>query len=359
MRVLIMAGGTGGHIMPGLAYAEALRQRGAEVHWLGAPQSMEERLVTAARIGFSPIRVSGVRGKGWRARIAAPWMLLRSALAAMRVILRLRPHLAMGFGGYVAAPGGLGAALLRVPLMIHEQNARAGSTNRFLAPLAAQVLAAYPGAFAARRAVDIVGNPVRAEILALPGPDDRPAADGPRLRVLILGGSQGARVLNHLVPEALALLSADDRPQVRHQGGRSNDEAEQAYARAGLDVQPESFIADMPGAYAAADLVICRAGALTLAEVMAVGLPAICIPLPGAIDDHQTANARHLVEAGGGWLLPERSVNAADLADLLRALHHDRAEVHKRACASRAAARRDTVMQMVERSFHIAGVGRD
>ena len=354
MKVLIMAGGTGGHIMPGLALARSFAELGAEVHWLGTPQSMEARLVPQAGLPFHAIPVRGVRGKGVLARLTMPWMLLRGVVSALAVLRQLRPQLVLGFGGYVAAPGGLAAAVLRIPLAIHEQNARAGSTNRLLARFAQRVLSAYADAFGPGRKVEVVGNPVRAEILALP-PRTQPPAHP--LRLLVLGGSQGARVLNRMLPAALALLPVEQRPQVRHQAGRTLDEAVEAYARAGLSIQPEAFIEDMPAAYAAADVVLCRAGALSLAEIMAVGLPAICVPLPTAIDDHQTANARHLVEAGGGWLLPEAELNPQTLADLLASITQEPEQLLPMREAARAAASPEATLRIREHCLRLVPQG--
>lgn len=347
-----MAGGTGGHIMPGLALADALRQQGADVHWLGTEQGMEALLVPEHGLTLHTVPIRGVRGKGLLTLFLMPLHLLRAILAAAKVLRRWKPNLVIGFGGYVAAPGGVAAWLSRIPLCIHEQNARAGSTNRMLSRIATRVFSAYPDALPA---AEVVGNPVRAEILALPEPEERGLGTRKPLRLLVLGGSQGARVLNKTVPAALALLDADLRPKVRHQAGRTLEDALAAYAAANIAVEPEAFIKNMPAAYAEADLVICRAGALSLAEIMAVGLPAICVPLPSAIDDHQTANARFLVDAGGGWLLPEKDFTPQSLAKLLAEVARVPGALREKALSARAAGPRDAVQRMLSACMELAG----
>lgn len=354
MKVLIMAGGTGGHIMPGLALAAAFRERGAEVRWLGTARGMEAHLVPEQGLTLHTIPISGVRGKGLLALFLMPLHLLRAVLAALKIIRQWRPGLVVGFGGYAAAPGGVAAWITRTPLCIHEQNARAGSTNRMLSRIATRIFSAYPDALTGAL---VVGNPVRAEILAVAEPASRSLAQRMPLRVLVLGGSQGARVLNQTVPAALALLAEDQRPQVRHQAGRTLEEAEAAYQRAGIPVEPEAFIKNMPEAYAQSDLVICRAGALSLAEIMAVGLPAICVPLPSAIDDHQTANARFLVQAGGGWLVPEKDFSAESLAALLKDIVTAPGQLQQKARDARAAAPRDAVERMLGSCLELVGGG--
>nr|MBV6629248.1 undecaprenyldiphospho-muramoylpentapeptide beta-N-acetylglucosaminyltransferase [Oceanococcus sp. HetDA_MAG_MS8] len=334
-----MAGGTGGHIMPGLAVAELLRAQGVEVHWLGTAAGLEARLVPKAGIPLHIVAMRGLRGKSLLSRLLWPWQLLQALIQAVGFMRRISPQVVIGFGGYVAAPGGIAAWLLRRPLFIHEQNAVAGSTNRALARLARTVYGAYPGSFPQGVAVEVVGNPVRADISALPGPEQRGLASEQPLRVLVLGGSQGARILNQTVPAAVALMAPELRPRLRHQAGRDLATAEQAYAQAGLDVEPEAFIEDMPAAYAQADLVICRAGALSLAEIMAAGLPAICVPLAIAIDDHQKANASHLVQAGAAWMLTEDNCTAEQLAALLEQVLSQPEELRRRASKARELAR--------------------
>lgn len=327
--VLILAGGTGGHIFPGLAVAQVLRERAVPVTWLGARGGLEARLVPAAGIEFHGIAVSGLRGKGVLAWLAAPWRLARALWAAWGSVRRLNPRVAVSFGGFAAGPGGLAARLAAVPLVVHEQNRVPGLTNRLLARLARRVLTGFADAFAAPVGGVHVGNPVRAAIAALPPPEQRLASRDPAapMRVLVLGGSQGARALNRAVPAALALLArASGAPavSVRHQAGRAlHAEAVAAYREAGIEAAVVPFIDDMASAYAWADLVVCRAGALTLAELCAAGVGAILVPFPHAVDDHQTRNAEALVERGAAILLPESPTLAAALANALGRLARD------------------------------------
>jgi len=319
--VLILAGGTGGHIFPGLAVAAALRARDVPVVWLGSAGGMETRLVPPAGIRIETISVKGLRGKGVATLLKAPFLLLRSMAQALSVLRRLRPRAVVSFGGYAAGPGGLCAWLLRRPLLVHEQNRAPGLTNRLLSRFARRVLCGFPGAFPAGRA-EVVGNPVRPEIAALPPPAERLAGRQGDARVLVLGGSQGAHALNRRLPGILARLPAGSLPRVRHQcGERHADATRAAYAAAGIDASVESFIADMAAAYAWADIVVCRAGALTLAELCAAGVGSLLVPFPAAVDDHQTRNAEYLVDAGAARLAPEgegfeERLEAA-LADLL------------------------------------------
>ncbi|TNJ35515.1 undecaprenyldiphospho-muramoylpentapeptide beta-N-acetylglucosaminyltransferase [Arenimonas terrae] len=303
--VLILAGGTGGHIFPGLAVAQALRARDVPVVWLGSAGGMETRLVPQAGIAIETISVRGVRGKGALALLKAPFLLARAVWQALSVLRRLRPRAVLSFGGFAAGPGGLGAWLLRRPLLVHEQNRAPGMTNRVLARLARRVLCGFPGSFPGRDA-ETVGNPVRPEIAAVPAPAARFAGRGGATRLLVLGGSQGAHSLNVALPQVLARLPEGQRPQVRHQcGERHADKCRQVYAGAGVAASVEPFIADMAEAYGWADLVVCRAGALTLAELCAAGVGALLVPYPNAVDDHQTRNAEFLVERGAARLLPE------------------------------------------------------
>lgn len=317
--VLIMAGGTGGHVFPGLAVAAALNEKQATAVWLGSSNSFESRTVPEHGLEFHAMAVSGVRGKGWRTKLAAPWMLARSVFQALSVLRRVRPRAAISFGGFAAGPGGLAARLLGIPLLVHEQNRIPGLTNRVLARLARRVLCGFPGSFN-ERISEFVGNPVRREISALDSPDHRYSEREGALRVLCLGGSLGAKALNDLLPQALAMLAPDSRPLVRHQAGKAHLAAAQAaYQNAGLD--PDAvvpFIADMAQAYGWADLVICRSGALTVAELACAGVAAILVPYPFAVDDHQTANARWLVDAGAAELIQQSQLNAAQLAEKLK-----------------------------------------
>lgn len=334
LKFLVMAGGTGGHVYPALAVAQNLRARGHEVRWMGAPDSFESRVVPQNGYNIDTIRVSGLRGKGLVKLLKAPLLIVRAVLDARAILRRERPHAVLGMGGFAAGPGGIAAWLAGVPLIIHEQNAAAGLTNRALARIARVVLQAFPATFRNGRTV---GNPVRAGFAELPPPVRRLAHDGtPRL--LVIGGSQGARALNLGVPQALALLPAGERPQVRHQGGRTLDVARTAYREAQVEAELSAFIDDMPAAYGWADLVVCRAGASTIAEVSAAGNATILVPLPSAVDDHQTRNAEYLSRAGAALLLPEADMTPALLAARLRELLGDRGRLQQMADAARTRA---------------------
>lgn len=331
--VMILAGGTGGHIFPGLAVAHELRARGVAVGWLGSEGGMETRLVPPHGIEVDAIAIRGVRGKGIATLLRAPAKLLSAVLAARRVLRLRRPGVVVSFGGFAAGPGGLAARLAGLPLIVHEQNRAPGMTNRVLSRMAHAVLTGFPGTFPGER---VVGNPVRADIAAIAPPAARLAGrDGP-LRLLVLGGSQGAAALNLAIPQALATLG-DIGWQVRHQcGERLHAEATEAYRAAGVQASVEPFIADMAGAYAWADLVVCRAGALTLAELCAAGVASVLVPFPQAVDDHQTKNAQYLVERDAARLLPQPALPSR-LADTLRALS-DRDVLRAMAEAARAIA---------------------
>lgn len=324
--VLILAGGTGGHIFPGLAVAEVLRTRAVPVAWLGSAGGLESRLVPEAGFDFHGIPVSGLRGKGAVAWLAAPWRLARALASAFARVRAMRPRAAISFGGFAAGPGGFAARLLGVPLVVHEQNRVPGMTNRILARMARRILVGFRDAFAPGPSVAHVGNPVRAEIAAIEPPERRfgERSQQEPVRLLVLGGSQGARALNDAVPRALAAIGrAVDAPAVvvRHQAGRALlDEARAAYRDAGIAADVDPFITDMAGAYAWADLVVCRAGALTLAELCAAGVGAVLVPYPHAVDDHQTRNAEALVERGAAVLLPESPRLADALANVLDGL---------------------------------------
>jgi len=316
---MIMAGGTGGHVFPALAVARALRERGCEVSWLGSPDSFESRLVPQHGFPLDTIAVHRLRGQGLAGLVTAPFRLLRAGSQAARVLRRRRPQVVLGMGGFVAGPGGLVSHLLRIPLVIHEQNTLPGLTNRWLARIATRVLQAFPGAFPESEHVHTCGNPVRREIAELPPPEARMAPSGEApLRLLVMGGSLGAQALNETLPRALAQLDEVRRPQVCHQAGRGKLEVTQAaYRAAGVEAQVVEFIADMPRALADADLVICRAGALTVSELAAAGLASVLVPYPYAVDDHQIHNARYLSEAGAAVLLPQTELNPERLAALL------------------------------------------
>ena len=315
--IMIMAGGTGGHVYPALAVAEYLRARGVPLFWLGTPRGIENRVVPQQGIELLTVRVSGVRGKGLRSKLAAPLKVLAAILQALYICIRRRPAAALGMGGFASGPGGIAAWLLRIPLLIHEQNRVAGTTNRILARFAVKIMQGFPGTFGDRAGVITTGNPVRRQIADLAG---RKAASAPgRLNVLVLGGSQGARKLNRVAPLALERLQHRIKVNVRHQCGEKHlAETQGIYAGLQLDqVRLDPFIEDVASAYEWADVAVCRAGALTLAELCAAGLAAILVPFPFAIDDHQTANARFLVDAGAALLLPEDELTETGLEDLL------------------------------------------
>ncbi|WP_136248569.1 undecaprenyldiphospho-muramoylpentapeptide beta-N-acetylglucosaminyltransferase [Halomonas borealis] len=319
-RALIMAGGTGGHVIPALSLARALQARGVEVEWLGSPRGIENRLVPEAGLTLHRIAVSGLRGNGLSGWLLAPWRLLRAVREAGRVIRDVDPQLVVGLGGFASGPGGLAAWLGRRTLVIHEQNAVAGLTNRVLARLARRVYAAFPQAFPGRG--EVVGNPVRADIAALgEAPRSAETLGARPLRLLVVGGSLGALALNRDLPAALARLPEAERPEVRHQAGRDKDAStREGYAEQGVTAEVSAFIDDMAEAYEWADLVVCRAGALTVAELAAAAKPALFVPFPHAVDDHQTANAAALVAQGAAALMPQSEMTAATLADRLTAL---------------------------------------
>ena len=344
--VLIMAGGTGGHIFPGIAVAQELRARGIPVLWLGSAGGLETRLVPQAGIELETLAIGGVRGKGFLTLLMAPLRIARAMLGAWRILRHARPRSALALGGFAAGPGGIAAWLARVPLIVHEQNSIPGVTNRALAHFSKKPLCGFSGAFARG---EWVGNPVRGEIAQLPTPQQRWALRSGPARLLVLGGSQGAQALNARVPEALAKLASAQRPQVRHQcGARFVDVARAAYAQAGVDATVEPFIDDMASAYATADLVVCRAGASTIAELAAAGVGAVLVPFPFAVDDHQTANARALVDVGAALLLPESEANAERLAALLAELLGDRARLLAMAQAARTLAKPDATRRIAD-----------
>jgi UDP-N-acetylglucosamine--N-acetylmuramyl-(pentapeptide) pyrophosphoryl-undecaprenol N-acetylglucosamine transferase len=324
---LIMAGGTGGHIFPGLAVAQALRAAGWRVHWLGAPGGMEARLVPPQGFAFEAVDFGGVRGKGVWTLALLPLRLLRAFWQAWRVLRRVRPDVAVGLGGYISFPGGMMAVLAGCPLVLHEQNAAAGLANRVLAQVADRCFVAFP---AALPRAEWVGNPLREAFLRQPPPAERLAARRGPLRLLVVGGSLGAQALNEVVPQALALLAEAERPQVCHQSGERHLQAlRAAYQRAGVAAECVAFIEDTARAFAEADLIIARAGASTVSEIAAVGAAALFVPFPHAVDDHQTRNARFLVEAGAAWLCPQAELSPQWLADWLRGL--DRTALRQRA----------------------------
>lgn len=340
---LVMAGGTGGHIFPGLAVAEALRERAWRVHWLGNPSGMEHQLVPPRGFAFEPVAFTGVRGKGVKTLLLAPLRLARALWHSLAVVRRVKPDVVIGLGGYITVPGGLAGVLAGRPLVLHEQNSVAGLANRGLSLVARRVFTAFPNVIAKAR---WVGNPLREAFLRQPGPDERFAGRSGPLRLLVVGGSLGAQALNDIVPRALALLPAAQRPVVMHQSGQKQiDTLKANYAAAGVEADLTPFIEDTATAYAQADLVVCRAGASTVTELAAVGCAAVFVPFPSAVDDHQTTNARFLVDAGGGWLVQQRELTATWLAELLSTV--TREELARRARAAKALQKTQATAEVV------------
>lgn len=313
---LVMAGGTGGHIFPGLAVAQALREAGWRVHWLGAPGGMEARLVPPQGFAFEAVDFGGVRGKKLSTVALAPLRLARAVAQSVRVLRRVRPNVLIGMGGYISVPAGLAGAAMGVPLLLHEQNSVPGLANRVLSRVARRVFTAFPDALPKG---EWVGNPLRAVFSQQAAPGERFAARSGALRLLVVGGSLGAQALNELVPQALALIDADKRPVVTHQSGEKQlDALRAAYQHAGVQGELLPFIDDMAGALAQADLVICRAGASTISEIAAVGAAALFVPFPHAVDDHQSVNARFLSEQGAAWLMQQAELTPQKLADFIQ-----------------------------------------
>jgi len=308
-----MAGGTGGHVFPGLACAREFQRRGMTVSWLGTSAGIEAKLVPQAGIELFCIDIKGVRGKGVARLLFAPLMLMQAVWQAIVVVRKVKPDCVLGMGGFAAAPGGFAARILRKPLVIHEQNSVAGTTNRLLAPIAKRVMEAFPDTFARNPKVRWAGNPVREEITAVAA-----VAEHKPLHLLVLGGSLGAQVLNETVPAALATIASDERPLVRHQcGAQHAEKTTAAYRQHNVDADVQPFIADMAATYQWADVVVCRAGALTIAELTCAGRASILVPLPHAIDDHQTKNAQWLAQAGGAQILLQNQLTAESLAQHL------------------------------------------
>jgi UDP-N-acetylglucosamine--N-acetylmuramyl-(pentapeptide) pyrophosphoryl-undecaprenol N-acetylglucosamine transferase len=349
--ILIMAGGTGGHIYPGLAVADALKAEGWNIVWLGVPNSMEAELVPKHGYPVAWVNFSGVRGKGLLRLLTLPFTLLRALWQSADAIFRHRPDVVLGMGGYITMPGGLMAAFLRRPLVIHEQNSIAGLSNKLLAKLSTRVLSGFPDVL---KNTQWCGNPVRADIAALPAPQQRFAGRSGKLNVLVVGGSLGAQALNEALPKALAQLNESERPNVLHQTGKKNYEAVQKlYAQADVNADIRAFLDDMANQYAQADVVICRAGALTIAELAAAGVASVLVPFPFAVDDHQTHNARFLSEHGAALLLPQKELNAERLAQLLREL--DREKLLAMAQAARSLAKPDATQQVAQACVSLAG----
>jgi UDP-N-acetylglucosamine--N-acetylmuramyl-(pentapeptide) pyrophosphoryl-undecaprenol N-acetylglucosamine transferase len=347
---LVMAGGTGGHIFPGLAVAEALRERGWQVHWLGAPGSMEEKLVPPRGFAFEPVQFGGVRGKGPLTLFLLPLKLLRAFWQSLGVVRRVKPDVLVGLGGYITFPGGMMGVLMGKPLVLHEQNSVAGLANKVLAGVADRVFTAFPNVL---KKAQWVGNPLRAAFTSQPEPAERFAGRTGPLKLLVVGGSLGARGLNTVVPQALARIARETRPQVLHQSGaRQIDELRANYAAAGVEGELTPFIEDTAQAYADADIIVARAGASTVTEIAAVGAAALFVPFPSAVDDHQTTNARFLVDAGGGWLVQQADLTPELLADLLQ--NTERTALIDKAAKARTMQKTDAVAAVVRACEELA-----
>ncbi|MBD3669367.1 MAG: undecaprenyldiphospho-muramoylpentapeptide beta-N-acetylglucosaminyltransferase [Gammaproteobacteria bacterium] len=342
-KVMIMAGGTGGHVFPALAVAHALKAQGVEVRWLGTRRGMESVQVPKQGFPIDYISISGLRGKGKLSLVLAPLRLAVAMAQALKVLLRFRPHVVLGMGGFVTGPGGVMARLIGIPLVIHEQNAIAGMTNRLLSRIATRILEAFPGAFKNSQRVRHTGNPVRADIAKLAVPDERLNGREGALRLLVVGGSQGALALNQIVPEAIAALEDTAAVEVWHQCGKHNCELTQdTYSGAGIEARVEPFIDDMNTAYEWADVVVCRSGAMTVAELAAAGVGAILVPYPYAVDDHQTVNGRYLAEHGAAEIIPQAQLTVEELVKRLEEFMAD------------AMAGRERIRKMAEQAHSLA-----
>lgn len=350
--VLIMAGGTGGHVFPALAVADELRSRGVPIVWLGTHKGIEARVVKQAGYQIEWLSITGLRGKNAATLLLAPFRLIMACAQAFRVLWQRKPGVVLGMGGFTAGPGGLMAWVMRRPLLIHEQNAVAGLTNRILSHLANEVLEAFPQTF--NKKARTVGNPVREEIQQLSDPQMRIGSHTDALRVLVIGGSLGAVRLNEIVPEAVSKIVADARPEILHQTGTANLEMTRAlYQRHGVDARIEAFIDDMAAAYGWADLVICRAGAMTVFELAAAGVGSILVPYPYAVDDHQTANAEYLVKAGAAILRQQQELSSEWLSDTIDQMTQQRDTLVKMAKAARSMAKPDAAHEVADRCMQV------
>lgn len=347
--LLIMAGGTGGHIFPGIAVAEYLKAQGWNIHWLGTAKRMEADLVPEHGFDISFINIAGLRNKNWQAWLKTPFKLIQSVMQSVAVIRKVKPDVVLGMGGYASAPGGFAAWLLCKPLVLHEQNAVAGLSNRFLAYLATQVLSAFPGAFKKSVNSKVVGNPLRSGIVALEQTtSEQPATSK---KVLVVGGSLGAKILNDTVPQAMKQIKLQNIT-VWHQTGKGNEQtvidSYQQYGLSETNIKVSEFIQDMAEAYAWADVVVCRAGALTVSELAMAGKPAIFVPLPHAVDDHQTKNAMYLVERNAAKLIKQNEFNGTSLAQMLNSLFSSDSVVRSMSKAAQDAAHIDATFSVAQ-----------
>lgn len=344
--VLMMAGGTGGHVFPALAVSRVLQQQGYHIEWLGTERGIEKEVIPANGIHLNTIDIAGLRGKGKLGLLSAPLRVSRAVMQALKIIRRLSPVAVVGFGGYATGPGGVAARLAGIPLLIHEQNARAGMTNRLLSRLAQCVMQAFPGAL--EQALT-TGNPVREEVVNLPQPALRKKDNDGPLKVLVIGGSQGAVALNNAVFAAMSLLPPEQRPLLIHQAGKNNiDKVQAEYREAGIDADVNAFIDDMAAAYGWADLLICRAGASTVSEVAAAGCAALFIPLPSAVDDHQTANARYLADQDAAIICAQKELTPQWLSELWQTYAADKEQLTAMATRARALAMADAADRVAE-----------
>jgi UDP-N-acetylglucosamine--N-acetylmuramyl-(pentapeptide) pyrophosphoryl-undecaprenol N-acetylglucosamine transferase len=351
--ILVMAGGTGGHIFPGLAVAEYLRICGWNVSWLGNQNGMEYRLVKSCDFPFEAVEFGGLRGKGLKAKLMLPINLMRACIQSWKIMRRIKPSVVLGMGGYITFPGGLVTKLLKRPLVLHESNSVAGSANRALAKIAMRTLTGFPNTMAD---AEWVGNPIRKEFDHISAPALRYEQRQGPLSILVVGGSLGAAALNENIPAALALISQDARPKVIHQAGDKHlAELQKRYSDLGVKAEVLPFIDDMPSAYAQADLVICRAGAMTVSELAACGVAACLIPFPFAIDDHQTANAKFLADANAAVLLPQKYLNPQDLALMIQ--NFNRTDLKEMALRAHALAKPHATLRVAEVCADCAGVG--
>lgn len=345
--ILVMAGGTGGHIFPGIAVADALKAKGWNVHWLGTAKRMEADIVPAHGYDITFINIAGLRGKDWKTWLKLPFKVFQSVMQSVAVIRKVKPDVVLGMGGYASAPGGFAAWLLGKPLVLHEQNAVAGMSNRFLSNIASRVLAAFPNAFVGKKNVEVVGNPLRSDIVSLE--QHIPEQPATSKKVLVVGGSLGAKVLNETVPQAMKQIKLQNL-NVWHQTGKGNEqtvlESYQDYGLLGENVQVSEFIDDMSAAYQWADVVICRAGALTVSELAMAAKPAVFVPLPHAVDDHQTKNAEYLVSRGAAKLIPQPEFNGTTLAQMLNSFFVSDKVIQAMAKAAHDAAHADATIRV-------------